>query len=119
MQKRIPEGKKYVSFYITENVRSSIQMLIEITDLPKTRIYNKAYQYFLEKRDQTIDPRILIKKRTDPQYIRRDVLETDYIKMEYYLKMKELSEKNKCSVACVIYAALVEYITIFSMRIVR
>lgn len=111
MEKRVPKGKKYVSFYISRNVKENIEYLIEVTDLPKTRIYNRAYKYFLEKKDQSIDPRVLIRKKTDPQYIKRDILETDYIKMEYYEELKRIAEENKCALACVIYSAFVSYIS--------
>lgn len=110
MEKRTPQGKQYISFYITQGVKDGIQLLVERTDIPKTRLYNRAYKNFLEKRDRTIDPRIKIKKRSDPQYIRRDVLVNDYIVKDLYIEMKEVAKENECSVGCVLYAALVSYI---------
>ena len=111
MEKRIPQGKKYISFYISQNIRDNFDYLIEVTELPKTRLYNRAYKHFLEKKDKTIDPRILIRKKTDSQYIKRDVLETDYIKMEYYEELKKIAEEKHCALACVIYAAFLSYIS--------
>lgn len=108
------KDKIYTTFYITEDLKAAIKKILDETELPKTLFYKRAYKNFITKDIHTIDRRILIRKRTDPEYIKRDAYDFDYIDKAQHAELKSIAAENDCSMACVIFQALVEWVSITS-----
>lgn len=105
--------KKKTTFYLTSELRALMQFLMQREDLPKINFLRRAFRMFIEG-SHYIDERVLITKRTDPLYIKRDVCEGLYIDIDQYEALEKIAEEKKCKVAHVIFQALVDYCSILA-----
>lgn len=106
--------KKLHSVNITKELNDIIYFLIEREEITKVVFVKRAIRMFMEGK-RNLDERILIRKKSDPDYINRDTLFVFHIEEEYKNKVKELSEEynemheRKCKPAHFFFQILVEY----------
>ena len=100
--------KVQTSFYITQEIRDLVKFLSKREEITKTVFYRRAMRSFFNTNSK-IDPRIMITERTDPDYIKRDVLESMLFETEQKEKIEEMAEQLGCSEGCVIFQALIDY----------
>lgn len=104
MKKRKPS----TSFYITQDLRDLVSFLRKREEMTKVVFYRKAIRIFFAG-DQKIDPRIMITERSDPEYIRRDVLETMTFDSVQREQIKDLAAKRNCNEGQIIFQAVLNY----------
>ena len=63
--------KEKTSFVVNESLQLLEQNILDKTGIPRTLLHNKAFAEFL-KGERYVLPRLLIKKKSDPEYVRRD-----------------------------------------------
>ncbi len=107
--------KKKTTFYITEELRDLMYFLMEKEDLPKINFFRRAINMFLEG-TQKIDSRILITKRSDPAYIKRDICEPFYMDLKQYHEIEQVAKEQNCKMAQVVFQALVDYCSTLAMN---
>lgn len=105
------KGKHYTSFYITEGLRNAVQLIMEETGIEKTEFYTDAFRHFLTG-SRDVDSIILVTKRSDPRYIKRDVLDCVHIENEQYEEMGEVAKEKGCAISCIIFQALIDWVGI-------
>lgn len=102
-------AKIFKHFYITTGLRCGIDEVLEDTGWSATLFIKKAIDLLLSQPEPKIDPKFLITKRTDPEYIKRDHLYHAYIEEEQMEQILELAEKHNCKYSVVIFQALYDY----------
>ncbi len=106
--------KKLHSVNITKELKDIIYFLIDREEITKVVFVKRAIRMFLEGK-RNLDERILIRKKTDPDYINRNTLFVFYIEEEYKNKVRELAEEynevheRRCKPAHFFFQILVEY----------
>ena len=105
------KGKHYTSFYITEGLRNAIQLIMDETGIDKTSFYEDAFRHFLVG-SRDIDSIILVTKRNDPRYIKRDVLDCVHIELNQYEDLSRVAEEKGCAISCVLFQALIDWVGI-------
>ena len=63
--------KEKTSFVVNESLQLLEQNVLDKTGIPRTLLHNKAFAEFL-KGERYVQPRLLIKKKSDTGYVRRD-----------------------------------------------
>lgn len=107
--------KKHTSFYITKEVKELANFFIQREEVTRIVFIRKALRLFINGSHE-VDPRVLIRKRTDPEYIKRDVFEAAYIDMEQWKALEQIAEEKGCKVAPLIFQALVNYCAFLSVN---
>lgn len=100
--------KKLHTFYITKNLNVLTKYLVQREEVTKIVFLRRAIRYFLAG-DQKIDPRIEISKRTDPEYIKRDVLFPVYLDSKEKEILENLAEEKHCRESQVFFQILLDY----------
>ena len=98
------------SAYITEECLRLVEYLTVREELTQVVFIRKAVRNFING-DNHIDPRILIKERTNPKYIRRDAMLCGYIVNPHaaVMKVMEIAEEQGANFSQAFFQALVNY----------
>ena len=96
------------SAYITEEFLRLEEYLTVREELTQVVFIRKAVRNFING-DNHIDPRILIKERTNPKYIRRDALLCGYIDKTQKKILEEIAEEQGANFSQAFFQALVNY----------
>ena len=108
--------QKYTTFYITKEIALSLDQISSITDIPKTRIINRALRDFIGRRPQRIQPELLVTKKTDPRYIKRDYYMGCHMDPGIHAEVKRIAQEQHCTMAAVIMQALGDWETAMRYR---
>ena len=100
--------KVQTSFYITKEIKDLVKFLSNREEITKTVFYRRAIRNFFSVNSK-IDPRVMLTERSNPDYIRRDVLETMIFDEDQISLIEEKAERLGCSKSCVIFQALIDY----------
>lgn len=106
---------KLYSAYITEELNTLMEYLIEREELTQIVFVRRAIREFING-EQKIDPRITNNKRSDPEFIRRSHMWTGEIDVEQLDAMKDIAEKKACKPVHVFFQALVDYCSRLSVN---
>lgn len=99
---------KLYSAYITEEVNTLMDYLIEREEVTQIVFVRRAIREYL-KGDKKIDPRITNTKRSDPDFIRRSHMWTGEVDVSQLNALKEIAEIRGCKPAHVFFQVLVDY----------
>lgn len=107
-------NQNLTSFSVNRSVQILEQEILEETGLSKAAFHRKAVEYFYNCGDRHVHPRLLITKRTDPLYVKRDAREQVYVSEKMRTQIKEISALpyNQCSDGTVFFHALMIYCNI-------
>ena len=104
------------SAYITEECLRLVEYLTVREELTQVVLLKFLTAFFIRKAvrnfingDNHIDPRILIKERTNPKYIRRDALLCGYIDKTQKKILEEIAEEQGANFSQAFFQALVNY----------
>ena len=93
--------KEKTSFVVNESLQLLEQNVLDKTGIPRTLLHNKAFAEFL-KGERYVQPRLLIKKKSDPGYVRRDKIEQAYIEADIKAEFQRIAkEKNVQHQICI------------------
>ena len=96
------------SAYITEECLRFVEYLTVREELTRVVFIRKAVRNFING-DNQIYPRILIKERTNPKYIRRDTLFCGYIDKTQKKILEEIAEEQGANFSQAFFQALVNH----------
>lgn len=104
---------KKTTFNVTKSALELENLLIKKMDIPRTNFHRRMIDYYLEF-DRTVNPYLLIKKRNDPNYVRKDAVEQIYLDEEREKVLTEIAESYsvegaKCGINIVLFQALLSY----------
>ena len=100
--------KDHTTFCITKELKDIMDYLISREDIPSTLFLKRALKMFLDG-DRKVDDRVLIKKRTHPDYIRRDTPIGNYVDPEQMQQIRELEKERGYNKSQIVFQALLEY----------
>lgn len=106
MQKKVK--KRLFSAYITEEIYDLMDFLTDREEITKVVFVRRSLQYFLDS-GQRVDPRVRIRERKDPDYIKRNRLIMTYIEEDLWQGMKQAAEDQHCNLSQVFFSAVVNY----------
>lgn len=98
---------KKTSFAATESALQFENILIKEMDIPRTTFHRRMIDYFLE--NEEVHPYLLIKKNSDPNFVKREAMEQIYLDEIRLLKLEEVAERYECRVGVLLFQALVSY----------
>lgn len=99
------------TYMITKTVQKIEELILRTTGLPRTVLHKKAIDFFFEKEEPRISPRLLIKDKNNPEYVMKDTIEPVYIEPADRERMKEVAKKFHTTMSVVFLEALMEYVT--------
>lgn len=102
-------SKTSTSFYMTRQLKKTIDYLCEKDNLPKTSFIEQSIKHYIIKGDKKIDPRIMITERSNPEYIRRDVLYPCSINTDLLKEIKKIAREKNCKEAHILFEAVLDY----------
>lgn len=97
------------SFKVTKSLQELEELILSNMDIPRTAFHRRMIDNFLRKEDKRLDPRLYITKRSDPGYIRMDVLEQIYLDENRYNQIGELAEQMGSNRSRVLFQMLMDY----------
>lgn len=100
---------KLTQFSITKTLQDAENRVLQETGLTRTVYHKKALENYFLQENPTIHERLLIRKKSDPQYVRRRVNEAVYLSEEEREKLSEIAQKYNVSIGTVFLEALLEY----------
>ena len=98
------------SFGITRSALELENLILSNMDIPRTVFHRRMIDYYL-KYDGTIHPNLLIKERSNPQYVHKDKMEQIYLDEERETGLMEIVKKydGKIGISAVLFQALLTY----------
>lgn len=100
--------KKLYASYISDSVNEVAEFLIEREDLTKVSFVRRAIEYFLAG-SRHVDPRILNKKKSSPDYISRGALFSVYLDDKHRAELESIAKENGCNVSDVFFQVLIDF----------
>lgn len=100
--------KKLYASYINESVNEVAEFLIEREDLTKVSFCRRAIEYYLAG-NRYIDTRILNRKKSSPEYIRRGTLFSVYLDDKQKAELEKVAEDKNCTVSDVFFQVLIDF----------
>lgn len=106
--------EQLTSFSVNQSVKNLEAFVIKKTGLPKAVLHRKAVEYLYHSENRQVHPRLLITKRSDPEYVIRDAREQVYVSDIMRQQLHEIAELpcNNCSDGVVFFHALMVYCNI-------
>lgn len=104
---------KKTTFNVTSSALELENILIKKMDILRTNFHRRMIDYYLAY-DRTINPYLLIRKRSDPNYIKKDAVEQIYLDEDREKALMEIAERysakeTKCGINIVLFQALLSY----------
>lgn len=100
--------KIFRHFYITGSMKETIEQLVEENGWTITSFTEKALDLFLSGKKE-IDLRFLVKKKTDPNYIKRNVRTQAWIRKDQFEELQKVAEQKGCNYVVVIFQAYYDF----------
>lgn len=94
--------------YISQSVFDMVEYLREKEEITRKVFVKRAIRFFMAG-DRKLDARTLLTKRTDPEYVKRDVLFSVILDQEQHQELEEIAEERGCRPAQVFFQCLVDY----------
>lgn len=101
--------KFYKHFYVTNELKEAIEEIKVREDLKNVQILKRAVMLFQNGPTKSIPDNLKIKKRNDPNYIKRDAMFQVHIEEDIMKYVLEVAEKEDCAYSVVLYYMLSEY----------
>lgn len=103
------EGKKSLfSSYISKEVNEVAEYLIRREEISKVVFVRRAIRSFMDS-EQVIEPRVKITRRTDPDYIKREILFVTYMEEEQKQQLKRVAADQNCTLSQVFFQVILNY----------
>lgn len=99
---------KKTSFKLTKSLLDLECEILSHMDIPRTTFHRRAIDKFIRE-GGTINPRLLVTKRNDPQYVKKEEIEQIYLDEERENQLREIADQNNCTVSVVLFQALLDY----------
>ena len=99
---------KKTSFKITKSLLDLENAILANMDIPRTVFHRRMIDDFV-KRDGEIMPRLLITRKTDPAYIRKEAFEQIYLDDERRIQIEKIAKKYNCKQGIVLFQMLLDY----------
>lgn len=98
------------NFYITSGLQDVMKEILIEKGWKKSMFAQRALDLFINNPKRTVDDDLFIKKKDDPNYVPRNVLENAWIDKEQFNKLLEIcKEYNDCSYSILIFQAFYDY----------
>lgn len=109
---------KKTTFNVTVAALELENLLIEKMDISRASFHRRMIDYYL-KYDRTINPNLLIKKRNNPNYVKKDTVEQIYLDENREKALAKIAEKystkdSRCGIGTVLFQALLSYCVVQS-----
>lgn len=104
---------KKTTFNVTSSALELENVLLKKMDIPRTNFHRRMIDYYL-KYDREVNPYLLIRKRSDPNYVKKDLVEQIYLDEDREKALMEIAERYssegaKCGTNTVLFQALLSY----------
>ena len=93
---------------ITESLKLLEDTILENMDIPKTVFHKRAIDYFINNQ-HPINERLLIRKRLEPSYVKKDALEQFLLDDRRHEEIMRLAEEYKCGKTILLFQILLDY----------
>lgn len=100
------------TFSVTPAVQEAEKEVLKITRLSRTMYHRLALERYLGQEDPKINPKLLIRKKTDPRYVRRNAVEPVYLSEEHRAGLEKIAKQYDTNIGTVFLQALLEYTVI-------
>ena len=105
---------KKTSFNLTKATLLLENEILNNMDISRATFHRRAINYFLEN-DGAVHPYLLIRDRSDPNYVHKDAMEQIYLDAERESALLEVSRKNgNCGITTVLFQALMTYCSVIA-----
>lgn len=101
-------GVKKTTFKATTSALQFEYILLNEMDIPRTAFHRKMIDYLI-KNEIEIHPFLLIRRRSDPNYVKREATEQIYLDDVREVQIKEVAQKYNCHMGTVLFQALLSY----------
>lgn len=100
--------KKQFSSYISKEVCDIMEFLIEREEISRVVFVRRAVRYFMES-DRSIEPRLRITKRSDPDYVKRGAFVPVYLDQETRDQLEWAAQEQHCTLSQAFFQAILNY----------
>lgn len=100
------------TFSVTPAVQEAEKEVLKITRLSRTMYHRLALERYLGQEDPKINPKLLIRKKTDPRYVRKNAVEPVYLSEEHRAGLEMIAKQYDTNIGTVFLQALLEYTVI-------
>lgn len=100
------------SFSVTPAIQEMEKRVLGITRLSRTMYHRLALERYLGQENPQINYRLLIKKKTDPEYVRKNAVEPVYLSEEHRAGLDRIAQQYDTNIGTVFLQALLEYTVI-------
>lgn len=105
---------KKTSFNLTKATLLLENEILNNMDISRVAFHRRAINYFLGN-GGSIHPYLLIKDRSDPNYVHKDAMEQIYLDAERESALLKVSEKyDNCGITIVLFQALMTYCSVMA-----
>ena len=102
------KNKRLFSSYISKEVYDIMEFLIGREEISRVVFVRRAIRCFMET-DRSIESRLRITKRSDPDYIERGALVTVYMEDEQREQLKWAAKEQGCTLSQAFFQAVLNY----------
>lgn len=100
--------KRLYSVKITKELDSLIKYLISYEEVTQVVFVRRAINDFMNG-DREIDVRLMIRKRNDKKYIKRDTMYTVWIEEFQIEQLKQVADEKNTQISNVFFQAIADY----------
>lgn len=100
------------TFSVTPAIQEAEKKVLAVTRLSRTMYHRLALERYLRQEKPQINPRLLIKKKSDPKYVRKNAVEPVYLSQEHRDGLERIAKQYDTNVGTVFLQALLEYTVI-------
>ena len=97
------------TFSVTSKLLEMENKILKETGLSRAAYHRKAIQKYLDQECPGINERLLIRQKSNPDYVRRPVVEPVYLSEEHREALKKIAKDYKTSIGTVFLEAMLEY----------
>lgn len=101
------------TFKVTATTQYLQNEILKATFLTKTAFQRKAIDTFLAG-DQKINPALKVTKKSDPDYICKEVTEQIYLDDARKEKLMEVAKREHCGITVVLFQCIYDYCILLS-----
>lgn len=108
----IKRGRKMTirtTFSITSKLLDMENKILKETGLSRAAYHRKAVQKYLDQEHPGINPRLLIRQKSNPEYVRKNVVEPVYLSEEHRDALEKIAMNYNTSIGTVFLEAMLEY----------
>lgn len=97
------------TFSITAKLAEMENKILDETGLSRAAYHRKAIQKYLDQENPSINERLLIRQKSNPEYVRKSVIEPVYLSLEEREALEKIAKNYKTSIGTVFLEAMLEY----------